>query len=65
MLTRQSYSAEGSSASETYTDYKNVGGIQVAHRRVTTEGSTRFDMTVTKAQFNVTIPAEAFAKPKQ
>lgn len=64
-LTRQSYSAEGSSASETYSDYKNVGGIQVPHRRLTTEGSTRFDMTVTKIQFNVTIPAEAFAKPKQ
>lgn len=65
LLTRQSYSAEGSSASETYTDYKDVGGIQVAHRRVTTEGSTRFDMTVTKIQFNVTVPAEAFAKPAQ
>ncbi|HUH01730.1 MAG TPA: insulinase family protein [Kofleriaceae bacterium] len=65
LLTRQSYSAEGSSASETYTDYKNVGGIQVPHRRLTAEGSTRFDMTVTKIQFNVTIPAEAFAKPKQ
>jgi hypothetical protein len=65
LLTRQSYSAEGSSASETYTDYKVVSGIQVAHRRLTTEGSTRFDMSVTKVQFNVTVPAEAFAKPKQ
>lgn len=64
LVRRQSYSEQGSSATESYDDYKSVGGIQVPHRRVTTEGATRFDMEIKKIQFNVTVPADVFAKPK-
>ncbi len=65
LLRRQSYRSEDSSAVETYDDYKTVGGLAVAHHRVTTEGPTRFDMTITNVKFNVNVPASVFEKPKK
>ena len=65
LLRRQSYRSEDSSAVETYDDYKTVGGLAVAHHRVTTEGPTQFDMTITNVKFNVNVPASLFEKPKK
>ncbi len=65
LLRRQSYRSEDSSAVETYDDYKKVGGLAVAHHRVTTEGPTRFDMTITNVKFNVDVPPSLFQKPKK
>jgi hypothetical protein len=65
LLRQMIYRSEGSRAVESYGEYKPVAGVQVAHRRITVEGATTFDLTVDKAEVNGQVPAGAFEKPKK
>ncbi len=65
MLDRITYSAQGSAAVEDYSDYRDVSGIKVAYRRLTTDAATSFDLTVTGVDFNPEkVNAQVFQKPE-
>ena len=65
LLRRMTYSAEGNVATEDYRDYKEIGGIQVAHRRRIADAASSFEVTVEKAQFNLELDEKVFVKPSK
>jgi zinc protease len=64
LISRMSYDDDvGNTSTDDFSDYRDVGGIQVAHKRTSSSatGSTAF--TVAKAEFNPTVDASIFKKP--
>ena len=64
LLSRMTYAAQGASAVESFSDYRDVDGVKVAHRRVTTDAMTTFDVTMTKVKINPELDAKLFEKPQ-
>ncbi len=65
LLRQMIYRSEDSRAVETYADYRPIKGIQMAHRRVTTEGMTSFDVTMEKIAIDEPVAPGLFEKPKK
>ncbi|HUQ06466.1 MAG TPA: insulinase family protein [Kofleriaceae bacterium] len=63
LLVQSRYEAGGAQAIESFSDYKLVDGVQVAHKRVSQGGGEESNLTVTKVEFDPTIDAKIFAKP--
>ena len=63
-LLRQSrYTSGGATTKESFHDYKEFDGIQVAQRRVSQGGGETSDLTVTAVEINPTVDAKIFDKP--
>jgi hypothetical protein len=54
----------GDETVESFSDYKLVDGIQVAHRRTSKSTAEEAELTVTKVEINPTIDPAIFARPK-
>lgn len=65
MLVAQKYPSGAGETVERFADYRDVGGIQVAHRRVSTAGGEKSDLTVDKVEIDPAIAPDTFAKPAQ
>ncbi len=63
MLGRMTYLEAGEEAVEAFSDYKKVGGIQVAHTRESKSPQGSFDTKLKKVKFNAKVPDSTFAKP--
>lgn len=48
---------------ETFSDYRLVDGLQIAHHRVSTGGNEQSDLTVEQVEIDPVVAADAFAKP--
>jgi hypothetical protein len=50
-----------------YDDYRDVGGLMIAHHLRTTEGDARFDtvVTITEVEVNPAVDSDAFAVPEE
>lgn len=65
MLVAQKYPSGAGETVERFDDYRDVGGLQIAHRRVSTAGGEKSDLTVDKVEIDPAIPADTFTKPAQ
>jgi zinc protease len=54
---------EGGSQVEEFSDYKEVGGIKIAHKRKSTGGGRTTELTVSKVEWDPKIDNAIFAKP--
>jgi zinc protease len=63
MLVAQRYPSGAGETVERFDDYRAVAGIQIAHRRVSTAGGEKSDLTVDKVEIDPTIAADVFTKP--
>lgn len=63
MLIAQRYPSGAGETYERFSDYKDVGGIKIAHKRVSTAAGEKSDLTVGKVELDPAIPADTFAKP--
>jgi zinc protease len=63
LLTRMSYTDGGVSFSDDFADYKDVGGLKIAHKRTSTGGGRDTQLEVQKVEVDPKIEAGAFAKP--
>ena len=64
MLIAQKYPSGAGETFERFADYNDVGGIKIAHKRMSTAAGEKSDLTVDKVEIDPTIDADAFAKPK-
>ena len=64
LLTRQSFSDGKMTQNEDYADYKDDGGIKVAHKRSSTGGGRTTTLTIGKVEWDPKIDPEKFKKPK-
>jgi len=63
MLVGQRYASGAAETLERFDDYKAVGGVQIAHHRVSTSAGETSDLRVDKVELDVAIPPATFAKP--
>ncbi len=63
MLVAQRYDSGGADTTDRFDDYRDIGGIKVAHRRVSSGGGETSDVTVTTVEIDPAIDAATFAKP--
>ena len=64
MVSRLTYADEiGSGAMDDFSDYKTIGGIEVAHKRTSMSAAGSQALTVSAAAFNTTVDAKLFGKP--
>lgn len=64
MLLAQKYPSAAGETVELFDDYRDVGGIKIAHKRVSTGGGEKSDLTVDKVEVDPTVAADIFVKPK-
>ncbi|HLU67223.1 MAG TPA: pitrilysin family protein [Kofleriaceae bacterium] len=57
------YVEQGVTAEERFGDYRAVGGVQFAHKRVTKSAQVDLTTTVTEVKVNPSIDSSAFARP--
>ena len=63
MLDQMTYLEGGEEAVETFTDYKTVKGIKVAHTRKSKSPQGEFDTVLTSVKFNGKVSDKIFDKP--
>lgn len=59
----QRYPSGAGETVERWDDYRDVGGIKIAHSRVSTAGGERSEIKVTKVEVDPAVDAATFAKP--
>ncbi len=64
LVVQSRYPNGGDETVETFSDYKVVDGIQVAHRRTSKSAAESADLTVTKVEINPTVDPAIFKRPK-
>ena len=64
LLTRLSYTDGSQVQTDDFSDYKDVGGIKVAHKRVNAGGGRTTTLELTKVEWDPNVPPEKFQKPK-
>jgi hypothetical protein len=64
MLVGQKYPTGAGETVERFSDYRNVGGLQIAHKRLSTAAGEKSDLTVEKVELDPTVAADLFNKPK-
>ena len=58
------YSESGLEAVESYSKYKAVSGVKIAHHRETTSAEGRIIIDITNVKFNEAMPETLFTKPE-
>ncbi|KAB2907281.1 MAG: hypothetical protein F9K40_05190 [Kofleriaceae bacterium] len=64
LLVQSRYPNGGDETIETFSDYKLVDGVQVAHKRTSKSSAEAADLKVTKVEINPTIDAAIFKRPQ-
>jgi len=64
LLSRMTYTDGSQVQTDDFADYKDVGGIKVAHKRINAGGGRSTTLELSKVEWDPTIPPERFAKPK-
>lgn len=64
LLSRLSYTDGSQVQTDDFADYKDVGGIKVAHKRINTGGGRTTTLELTKVEWDPNVPPEKFQKPK-
>jgi len=64
-VSRISYTDGPVTNTDDFADYKDVNGVQIAHKRVQAAAGRVTNLTITKIQLDPTIPPDAFKKPQQ
>ena len=63
LLSRVTFAEAGMSQTEEFSDYKDVGGIKVAHRRKSTSQGRVTDLEIKKVEWDPTIDPGLFKMP--
>lgn len=64
LLRQTRYLNGGSEARENFTDYREVGGIQVAHRRVSNGANETSDLTIEAVELDPAVDPTIFNRPE-
>jgi zinc protease len=65
LVSRMEYKDQGASLVDEFTDYKDVQGIKVAHKRASSGGARASSYEITKVEFDGTVDPAIFAKPTE
>ncbi len=65
LITRASFDDGGASNSDDYSDYRDIGGIKVAHKRLSAGGGRSTDLLLSNVKINTTIDPKDFQRPAQ
>lgn len=65
LLRQTRYLNGGGETRETFEDYRAIGGVQIAHHRVSVGASESSDLTVDTVELDPTVDAAIFDKPAQ
>ena len=63
LVTRMTYSEGGAATVDDFSDYKPIGGIQIAHRRKSAGGGRTTDLSVATVEIDPTVEPALFKKP--
>ena len=63
LLLESRYQGAAGETIDRYSDYRDVGGIKIAHRRVSEGGGEKSDLTITKVEIDPTVPDSVFDRP--
>lgn len=63
LITRMTYSDSGTTETDDFTNYKDVMGIKVAHKRTSQTAGRNTTLTLDKVEFDSKIDPKLFAKP--
>ena len=63
LLRQTRYLNGGSETRETFDDYRDVGGLQIAHHRVSVGGNESSDLTVESVELDPVVDPKTFEKP--
>ncbi|MCA9674060.1 MAG: insulinase family protein [Myxococcales bacterium] len=64
LLVQIAYPENGRVTIDSFDDYKDVGGIQIAHTRVSKSSGDSAELKVTKVEVDAAVDATLFARPK-
>jgi hypothetical protein len=64
LLAGMDFTEQGLAVKERYSDYKTVGGIQVAHKRSTDSDQLKLETEMSKAAFDIKVDPARFKRPK-
>ena len=63
LLTRMAYVDNGINSLDTFSDYRAVNGVKVAHQRTSEGGGRNTNYTMTKVELDGNVDTSIFAKP--
>ena len=63
LLTRMAYVENGINSLDTFSDYRTVSGVKIAHQRTSEGGGRNTSYAITKIELDGTVDASIFAKP--
>ncbi len=63
LITRMTYSDQGQTETDDFSDYKDIGGIKVAHKRTQSSPGRLTTLEISKVEFDPKIDAAIFQKP--
>jgi zinc protease len=63
MLVQMAYPESGRVTVDSFDTYKDVGGVQIAHHRVSKSGEESAELTIETAEVNPKVDAATFSKP--
>ncbi len=65
LIKQLAYPDQGDVSFDMFDDYKDVGGIQIAHKRASKNGAEELSLTVDKIEVNPTLDAALFTRPSK
>jgi zinc protease len=63
LITKMGYSEGGGAQTDDFADYKDVGGVKIAHRRASTGGGRTTKLELKTVELDPKLDPKAFAKP--
>ena len=63
LLLEARYPGPSGETIDRFSDYRDVGGVKVAHRRKSEGGGEKTDLTITKVEIDGTVPDTTFDRP--
>jgi predicted Zn-dependent peptidase len=63
LLVETRYQGPGGETIDRFSDYKDVSGIKVAHRRLSEGGGEKSDLTITRVEIDGAVPDSIFDRP--
>ncbi|MGN6109982.1 MAG: hypothetical protein ACTHU0_33060, partial [Kofleriaceae bacterium] len=65
LLTRMTYNEGGQTQTDTFTEYKNVNGVQIAHKRESVGAGRSTKLEIKQVEVDPAVDAKLFEKPAQ
>jgi predicted Zn-dependent peptidase len=63
LLVESRYAGPGGDTIDRYADYRDVGGVKIAHRRLSEGGGEKSDLTIKKVEIDGDVPDALFDRP--